>query len=224
MLIRTKLLLLLILGPTTALAQQPERSGEVGAGKDIRARIEIQRSTYSLGDTACVRITLTNTVDRRVGYMVMGTADMIHLAIKRSGQLVHPNVEPAGSATMSASNFEPRASWPLANGIWVPITFWGYKLEEAGEYTIEGIPQIWSAYRGQAADTTTVRSNQAAFTLSQDSINHASCAQKGEEGLRAHKPTPAEMKNRSDSLRTATMAKVRAMVDTVDSRHDTTVK
>lgn len=67
MLIRTKLLLLLILGPTTALAQQPERSGEVGAGKDIRARIEIQRSTYSLGDTACVRITLTNTVDRRVG-------------------------------------------------------------------------------------------------------------------------------------------------------------
>jgi hypothetical protein len=199
----------MLVGPTSLLAQQPTERIEIGTGTDIHARIEMHRSTYSLGDTACVRVTLVNTSDRRVGYTERGTADMVHLVVKRNGQVVHPNVEPAGSASASIANFQPRAAWPLADGQWVPITFWGYRLEEPGQYTIVGIPQIWSGYRETKPDTTTVRSNEVAFTVKAQSVAHASC---NVANVEVHKPRRAEAKARADSVLEATRAKMGGVV------------
>ena len=217
-------LLLILAGPSTAIAQQSTGRIAVGTGRDIHAQIEIQRTTYALGDTACVRITLVNTSDRPVGYEAMGVSDMVHLVIKHNGRLLRPNSRPNGSATVVTAGFQPHAVRPLANGQWVPITFWGYKLDEAGGYTIEGIPQIWSGYRESVSDTTTIRSNQIAFTLSGGSSPHVSCDNKLEGRTKPNKLTPAEVRTLSDSLRTTTMEKFRAMVDTANWRNDTTVK
>jgi hypothetical protein len=220
--IAVRSLLLVLVGPTTALAQQPTSRNVAGTGNDIHARIDIQQSRYSVGETACVRVTLVNMSDRTVAYVAMGAADMIHLVVKRNGLLIQPNVRPEGSASAYPARFSPRAALPLAEGRWVPITYWGYKLAEAGEYRIEGIPQISGGFA--IADTTTVRSNQVTFTLSRDSTAHASCPQRVEERPKAHKLTPAEVETRSDSLRAATRAKIGAMVETKNWRHDTTGK
>jgi hypothetical protein len=158
----------------------------------------------------------------------MGASDMVHLVVKRDGRLVRPNVDPAGSATARINNFEPRATWPLKGGGWMPITTWGYRLEEPGEYRIEGIPQIFSGYAVSYMDTTTIRSNQVAFMLVQDSSAAASCAPEVEERAKARELTPTEEKALSDSLRSASIHKMRALVDslegTKDWRRDTTIK
>ena len=53
----------------------------------------------------------------------------------------------------------------LAKGQWLQITLLGYKLQESGEYTIVVIPQISGFFA--VTDTTTVRSNQVTFTISE---------------------------------------------------------
>jgi hypothetical protein len=214
-------LLLAVASPRTAPAQQADGAIKVGTGTDIHARIEIQHAVYAPGDTACVRVTLVNTSDGTVGYEAMGASDMIHLIIRRNGRLVRPNVEPAGSASAQSARLTPHASWPLANGQWVPLTYWGYELESAGGYTIEGIPQISSAWKGEISDTVTLRSNTVAFALDRASTTHASCRVQHPPAS-SHRFTQAEMKALSDSVRSATIEKFRAMVDTGKWRHDST--
>lgn len=212
-------LLLVLAGPTTVMAQQPTGRVEVGTGKDIHARIEIQRTRYTVGDTACLRISLINTSNRPVDYVAMGAGDMIRLVIRRNGTLVQPNAEPAGSASAEPAGFQPGETWPLTGNRWLPITTWGYSLEEAGEYSIEGIPQIAGGYA--ITDKTTVRSNHVTFTLRVGSSAHASCGRQVEARPKARKRTPAELRARTDSLQTASRNRLRAMVDTMDWRHDT---
>jgi hypothetical protein len=214
-------LMLGVAAPAVVSAQQADGTIKVGSGTDIHAQIEIRHTTYAPGDTACVRVTLVNTSDGTVGYQAMGASDMVHLVIRRNGQLVRPTVEPAGSSTAMPARFTPHASWPLANGQWVPLTYWGYKLEGEGRYTIEGVPQIWSGWKGEVSDTATLRSNTVAFGLDRTSTRHASCRVRYPPAS-SRRLTQAEMKALSDSVRSATIEKFRAMVDTGKWRHDST--
>ena len=218
-------LLLVLAGPPTVVAQHPPGRG---TGTDIHALIEVRQARYAVGDTACLRISLVNTSDHRVAAEEMGPADMVHLVIKRDGRLVQPNVSPAGRASSSTNHFAPRETRPLGRGGWIPITKWGYRLEEPGEYRIEGIPQIFSGWAIKDMDTTTIRSNQVGFTLVRDSSADASCAPEVEERPKARKLTPAEEKARTDSLQKASVHKMRGLVDslvgTKDWRRDTTIK
>lgn len=201
---------LVLIAPTAVLAQQDNRVVAVGTGRDIHAQIEIQRAAYSLGDTACVRISLVNTSDRPVGYMAAtGASDMVHLVIKRAGQPLKPNVEPAGSASRTMASFPPRAVGPLASGQWVPITDWGYQIQEAGDYTIEGVPQIWGPLA--APDTVTVRSNQVAFSIQHSSKAHASC--KVVRPIQAQRPNADAIEAHADSLFKVQRARVGATVE-----------
>ena len=110
----------------------------------------------------------------------------------------------------------------------MPITKWGYRLEEPGEYTIEGIPQIASGFAIRDMDTTTIRSNQVAFTLVRESSARASCAQEVKPQPEPRKLTPAEEKARADSLQKASVHKMRGLIDSLvgskDWRNDTTIK
>jgi hypothetical protein len=153
--------ILMLLGPVVLAGQ----SAQPRNNRNVRAQIEIEKSTYSFGDTARVCISLINTSAHAVGYVPMGPSDMIHLVVKRDGKLVPQNTPEAGTPgiQMLRATLDPHEPWPLGKEQWLPITDFGYNLQEVGRYTIEGVPQVGNQTR--RVDTQSVRSNTVTFTI-----------------------------------------------------------
>jgi hypothetical protein len=165
-------------GPRYPPNATTEGEGAWPNGKDVRAQIEVQRSSYRLRDTVRVRIALTNTSNLDIYRVPLAAADLVHLVITRNGKPVDPPALPAGNAVAPPADgaagptADPRLPWVtmkphvttlLDRGRWLPLGTFGYRLREPGRYTIQGIPRIMGAPLFR--DTTTVRSNTATFTI-----------------------------------------------------------
>jgi hypothetical protein len=173
----------MFLGPLNLAGQDIEPTSDLR----MIARIQIQKPTYSLSDTARVAITLVNASDGRVPYVPLGPSDMIHLIVRREGKLIQQNRPEGGTAGIQVIGavLPPDGELPQVNvgrahlghhghkvvGLrsgheverWLPLTQFGYQLEKPGQYTVEGVPQIGN--RARIADTRPGRSNVVTFTI-----------------------------------------------------------
>jgi hypothetical protein len=174
---------LMPLGPVSLVGQDIEPTSDMR----IVAQLELQKPTYSLRDTARISITLVNASDGQVPYVPLGPSDMIHLVVKRNGKLLTENTGEGGTAgiqvpggvlaphhtllqvnvgTLRVVRVGERTSASLVGHKierWLPLTQFGYELDEPGHYTIEGVPQIGN--RAHMVDTRSGRSNVVTFTI-----------------------------------------------------------
>jgi hypothetical protein len=90
---------------------------------------------------------------------------MIHLVVKRAGKLVGQNTSEAGTAGIRVlgAQLPPGETLALDGGRWLPLSDFGYKLQEPGQYTIQGVPQIGNQSEG--VDTRSARGNAVTFTI-----------------------------------------------------------
>jgi hypothetical protein len=173
--------LLLVVAEFGSLSAQDHEDDQVA--RKVRAQLEIKRTRASLGDTIRIRISLVNTSGRTVYYTpTLRQVELVKLVVKRDGKIIQPNMNPVRSMLLSdaepanvfpakdggRSSFrlevlEAHKTLPLNNGDWLPLTEWGYQPQEPGRYSIRGIPQIKNEFG--SADSVTVRSNLAGFTI-----------------------------------------------------------
>ena len=179
-----------------------------------------RRTRFTVSDTACLRISLINTSNRPVDYVAMGAGDMIRLVIRRNGTLVQPHVEPAGSASAEPAGFQPGETWPLTGNRWLPITTWGYSLKRGGRVQYRGNTSGWRGVRHHGQDYRPIKPRDLHAPRRIVGSTFL-CGRQVEARPKARKRTPAELRARTDSLQTASRNRLRAMVDTMDWRHDT---
>ncbi len=141
-----------------------------GKGEDaVRSEIQMEQSTYCSGDTARVHITLRNTSEVRVIFAFFPPQDLFKLIVKREGKSLAPITQALGYATLTLAwvELKPHTPRALTTQRWLPLTNWGFQLKQAGRYSVQVIPKMFSAYdqRQLIQDTTTIRSNVARFTI-----------------------------------------------------------
>lgn len=145
------------------MAQQPS----LPQGRDIHAQIEPDRTAYHVGDTARVRLALTNVSNRTIGFSPAPPWAQVLLVIRRNGASIQATTEPwgiAGSSISTSLAAHQTVTWIWDQKFeWIPLEAWGYHLQEPGTYTIQGIPQITGPRIVE--DLTTVRSNMATVTV-----------------------------------------------------------
>jgi hypothetical protein len=155
-------LILLPLASVTLAAQQPSAA----PGRDIRATVETDRTTYHAGDPIRVRISLTNVSNRPITFSPAPPWAVVRLVAARGGQAVQTNHKPwgdPGDGIATTLEAHQTVVWNRNNAEWFPLEAWGYELQEPGTYTIRGIPQISGPW--VVGDWKTVRSNTATITI-----------------------------------------------------------
>jgi hypothetical protein len=111
---------------------------------------------------------LPNTSERPVGFSFLPPEDLFRLVVRRDGELILPRNPRRGRAwiTLAWVTLKPHIPRSITAERWLPITDWGYALQEPGRYTIETIPVMMDqSFRHLVQDTLTIRSNQATFTI-----------------------------------------------------------
>jgi hypothetical protein len=141
-----------------------------GKGEDaVRSEIEMEQSTYCPGDTARVQIMLRNTSQFRVIFAFLPPQDLFKLIIKREGKSIAAITQPLGYATLTLAwvELKPHTPRAITTQRWLPLANWGFQLRQAGRYSVQVIPKMFSDYdqRQLFQDTTTIRSNAAWFTI-----------------------------------------------------------
>jgi hypothetical protein len=153
--------LILLFRPISLPGQGVQHSSNM----KILAHLELDKSMYSVKETPRLRISLINTSAGRVSFVPMGASDMVHLVVKRAGKLVEQNTSEAGTGGIQVpgAQLRPGVALALDSGRWLPLSDFGYKLQEPGQYTIQGVPQIGNQSEG--VDTQSARGNAVTFTI-----------------------------------------------------------
>jgi hypothetical protein len=153
----------MLVGTSAAVNAQMPQGAELD--KAIRVQIEMERARSSVSDTARVRVWLINTSDQPVSYVPLAPPELVKLVITRDGKTVEPNVRPGetGGLQVLWTVLNPHQEFALNHGEPMPLTYFGYRLQVPGTYTLAAQPNA----RGKAevAATATTPSNAVTFTI-----------------------------------------------------------
>jgi hypothetical protein len=123
--------------------------------RDVRLDIETRRSTYRIGDSIDVRLTLRNTSDHPVIVPGASTNTVISLRVLDiHGREVKPTGAPAMGEASGLATLEAQQKVVLYSQYgqeWINLGEWGYELARPGSYTIIGL------HFGSAAASITIK-------------------------------------------------------------------
>ncbi len=158
---------LLLLQPTHLSGQQDPAGPISSASQGIWADLEVQQPTYLSGDTVRIHIRLINRTDNDAAIEFAPPQYMFRLMVTRNGQPVRPetDVENTAGITLAVYELKPNTPREISSIFWLPLTMWGYRIREPGDYAIQAIPHMYSLRGHLIQDTSEVRSNKARFTF-----------------------------------------------------------
>jgi hypothetical protein len=138
------------------------------AGRDVRLRIEADRTSYRVGDSISLRISFTNTGSTPIRYVPLPAWDSSRLRVTDdSGRVVAPTSGPTAYSLISSihstlpGGVTQVQTWAPGSA-WFDLRRWGYGALRPGRYSIEGYPRL--AITGATPDTT-LRSNRVMITV-----------------------------------------------------------
>lgn len=153
--------------PLAAASLAAQQQRPQGSGRDIHAIIEPERTTYHVGDSIRVRVSLTNVSNDTIAFAPLPPPSQVKLVVTRNGQVVQRRWAGGGGGTGGAAStyLTPKqTAVQLWDGRpWLRLDGWGYDLKEPGTYTIVGVPQIGGPE--VTADGETVRSNRTIIII-----------------------------------------------------------
>jgi hypothetical protein len=157
----------LVLVPSARAQQSREYRGPRYSARNVRLKIEVRQSTFRVGDSVNVRLTLHNTSDHLVKYM-SGFAIMnaqLRVFDAEGHRVKTTLISPIILASNSLDSLAPDGRRTLRNEKgqeWVNLQDFAYDLREPGKYTIVGIP---GAAGPRLSPDSTVRSNRVNITI-----------------------------------------------------------
>jgi len=154
-----------------AAALSPDLQAQCGAMREslggVSLSIEVSRSTYRPGDSINLRLTLRNTSERPIPFLVVPAPALADLCVSdAAGQRVEPELAEAGALALSAGLLKPGAELTLRSAKgeeWVNLRDWGYELRTSGTYIIQGMSLVGDA--GLASEPTPSQSNRASINI-----------------------------------------------------------
>ncbi len=172
----TQVLIPLVLMTNVAAAQSSTitRPTVDLAPSDLRLLIETDRTTYRLGDSIRVRLTLVNSSSRRIVIPVLDAQSMAALLIHdATGRKVAPTVSdsrrPTSGPPIPLEPLKPQEEMVLkwAHSKWVNLREFGYELEFPGCYAISGFPLLAPPHRNLRVDPdrSLLKYNEVALTI-----------------------------------------------------------
>ncbi len=157
----------LVLAPSARAQELKEYRGPLYSARDVHLKIEVRRSTFRVGDSIDVRLTLHNTSGHLVKYM-SGFAIMnaqLRVFDAEGCRVETTLISRIILASNSLDSLAPNGTRTLRNEKgqeWVNLRDFAYDLREPGKYTIVGIPGTAGP---RLSPDSTVRSNRVNITI-----------------------------------------------------------
>lgn len=153
--------------PSSVRAQESAWSGPRYNARDVTLKIEVGQSTYRVGDSINVRVTLRNSTGNPIAYTATGPTALAELRVfDAAGRPVEPTVIGPINFThgwqQEIEAHGEKALYDNAKHEWMNLRDWGYDLRTPGTYTIVGFPGLSGP---RLTPDTTIRSNRVEITL-----------------------------------------------------------
>lgn len=162
------LVLLSLILPSGMRAQATPEQEPLRSARDVDLNIEVQKSTYRVGDSIDVRVTLRNRSARTLRYYSgLGSQGVALRVLDGEGRQIRPNLPqelvfgrlgPLDSLGPHGESIRVSKSGQE----WVNLRDWKYDLRTPGTYTLVGFPVIAGP---RLTMDTTWRSKRVTITI-----------------------------------------------------------